>query len=76
MEPADFRAIGPEKAEAAINTINAVLKEKKVPSKVRQKLNYAKGTGQRTLKSTDSRKKFFKIETHSPKLIPMPLLCA
>ncbi|MCD9577584.1 IS5/IS1182 family transposase, partial [Flavobacterium sp. SCIV07] len=26
----------------AINKINAVLKEKKVPSKVRQKLNYAK----------------------------------
>ncbi|MCD9577581.1 IS5/IS1182 family transposase, partial [Flavobacterium sp. SCIV07] len=31
-----------EKVEAAINKINAVLKEKKVPSKVRQKLNYAK----------------------------------
>ena len=41
-ESVDFRAIDKEKVEAAINTINAVLKEKKVPSKVRQKLNYAK----------------------------------
>ncbi|MBZ4044808.1 IS1182 family transposase, partial [Flavobacterium hibisci] len=41
-ESFDFRAIDTQKVEAAINTINAVLKEKKVPSKVRQKLNYAK----------------------------------
>lgn len=42
IESVDFRAIDTEKVEAAISTINAVLKEKKVPSKVRQKLNYAK----------------------------------
>ncbi|MBZ4044796.1 IS1182 family transposase, partial [Flavobacterium hibisci] len=41
-ESVDFRAIDTQKVKAAINTINAVLKEKKVPSKVRQKLNYAK----------------------------------
>lgn len=41
-ESIDFKSIDAEKVEAAINTINAVLKEKKVSSKVRQKLNYAK----------------------------------
>lgn len=41
-ESVDFKAIDAEKVEDAINTINAVLKEKKVSPKVRQKLNYAK----------------------------------
>lgn len=41
-ESIDFKDVDTEKVEDAINTINAVLKEKKVSSKVRQKLNYAK----------------------------------
>lgn len=48
-ESIDFTSIDTEKVEATINTINAALKEKKVSSKVRQKLNYAKNNWPKNL---------------------------
>jgi hypothetical protein len=41
-ENIDFKEIDSEKVTQTINTINESLKDKKVPSKIRQKLNYAK----------------------------------
>ena len=41
-ENIDFKEIDSEKVTQTINKINEVLKDKKIPSKVRQKLNYAK----------------------------------
>lgn len=41
-ETPDFKEVDSEKVTQTINKINEVLKDKKVPSKVRQKLNYAK----------------------------------
>lgn len=41
-ENIDFKEVDPEKVTQTIEKINKVLKDKKVPSKVRQKLNYAK----------------------------------
>ena len=41
-EETDFKEIDSEKVAQTINKINNVLKDKKVPSKVRQKLNHAK----------------------------------
>jgi transposase len=41
-ESPDFKEVDPEKVTQTIEKINEVLKDKKVPSKVRQKLNYAK----------------------------------
>lgn len=41
-ETIDFKEVDSEKVTQTINKINDVLKDKKVPSKVRQKLNYAK----------------------------------
>lgn len=37
-----FKAIDKEKVKAVINQIDTALKKKKIPSKVRQKINYAK----------------------------------
>lgn len=41
-EPVVFKAIDKEKVEKAIHKIDSALKKKKIPSKVRQKINYAK----------------------------------
>ena len=41
-ENIDFKEIDSEKVTQTIDKINEVLKDKKIPSKVRQKLNYAK----------------------------------
>ena len=41
-ENIDFKEINSEKVTQTINKINEVLKDKKIPLKVRQKLNYAK----------------------------------
>ena len=41
-ENIDFKEIDSEKVAQTIDKINEVLKDKKIPSKVRQKLNYAK----------------------------------
>ena len=41
-EPPGFKKIEKEKMMATVETINNVLKEKKIDSKVRQKLNYAR----------------------------------
>lgn len=41
-DPSGFRKIEPEKVSQTIEKINAALKDKKVSSKVKQKLNYAK----------------------------------
>lgn len=42
IESIDFKEVDSEKVTQTIKKINEVLKNKKVPSKVRQKLNYAK----------------------------------
>lgn len=41
-EPVEFKAITKEEVTKTVNTIDSVLKKKKIPSKVRQKINYAK----------------------------------
>ena len=41
-ENIDFKEVNSEKVTQTINKINEVLKDKKIPSKVCQKLNYAK----------------------------------
>lgn len=41
-ESVDFKEINSEKVTQTIEKVNEVLKDKRVPSKVRQKLNYAK----------------------------------
>ena len=48
-ESVDFTSIDTEKVQTAINTINTALKDKKISSKVRQKLNYAKNNWPKNL---------------------------
>lgn len=48
-ESVDFTSIDTEKVQTTITTINTALKEKKVSSKVRQKLNYAKNNWPKNL---------------------------
>jgi len=44
QRPTTFEAIDPHEVEQAISTINGAIGKKKVPTKVKQKLNYARKT--------------------------------
>lgn len=59
-----------------IDQIDTALKNKKIPSKVRQKVNYAKRkeTGLTSYHNTNSKSKSFKTATVTPKQIRMPIL--
>jgi hemerythrin len=57
-ENIDFKEVDSEKVTQTINKINEVLKDKKVPSKVRQKLNYAKKNWFVNLENIKNSKKY------------------
>jgi transposase len=64
-DPSGFDKIDAEKVEQTINQINEVLKGKKVDSKVKQKLNYAKKNWPENLKKYEEQEKIMGEERSS-----------
>lgn len=55
-DPSGFKKITKEQVTATVESINSALKEKKIDSKIRQKLNYAVSTGRRRWRNMNSRR--------------------
>lgn len=59
-EPITFKSIDGQKVEAVVEQIDRVLKKKKIPSKVRQKINYARKNWPRKLEQYQQHEQILK----------------
>lgn len=54
----EFKSVDPQKVEEVINRIDTTLKKRKIPSKVRQKINYAKKNWPSNLRRYQEQEKY------------------